>query len=100
MSMAPVRAMPEASAHSGARKWKFLMFSLKVLTFLWIASGATLPIFTSPLCWMNIVSQVKLPWIIGGFDILVDRIRCHTPNLYQPVVLDEYCVTGQVAMDY
>ena len=38
-------------AHSGARKWKFLIFSLNVLTFLWIASGATLPILTRPLCW-------------------------------------------------
>ena len=35
-----------------------------------------------------------------GFDILVDCIWCHTPNLHQPVVLDEYCVTGQVAVDY
>ena len=35
-----------------------------------------------------------------GFDILVDCIRCHTPNLHQPVVLDENCVTGQVAVDY
>ena len=34
-----------------------------------------------------------------GFDILVDRIWCHTPNLHQPVVLDEDCVTGQVAVD-
>ncbi len=42
-------------------KWKFFIFSLKVFTFLWMASGATLPILTSPLCWMNIVSQVKLP---------------------------------------
>ena len=35
-----------------------------------------------------------------GFDILVNCIRCHAPNLHQPVVLDEYCVAGQVAMDY
>ena len=35
-----------------------------------------------------------------GFDILVDRVRCHAPNLHQPVVLDEYCVTCQVAVDY
>ena len=35
-----------------------------------------------------------------GFDILVDCIWCNTPNLHQPVVLDEYCVTGQVTVDY
>ena len=35
-----------------------------------------------------------------GFDILVDCIWSHTPNLNQPVVLDEYRVTGQVAVDY
>ena len=62
-------------AHSGARKWKFWTFSLKVLTFLWIASGATLPILTSPLCWMNIVSQVKLPWMIGGSQLRKYNIK-------------------------
>lgn len=24
------------------------------------------PIFTSPLCWINIVSQVRFPWMMGG----------------------------------
>ena len=35
-----------------------------------------------------------------GFYILVNRIWCHAPNLHQSVVLDEYRVTGQVAVDY
>jgi hypothetical protein len=32
-----------------------------------------------------------------GFHILVNGVGRHTPNLHQPVVLDEYCVAGQVA---
>ena len=34
-----------------------------------------------------------------GFDILVNCIWSHASNLDQAVVLDEYCVAGQVAMD-
>ena len=34
-----------------------------------------------------------------GFDILVNCIWSHASNLDQAVVLDEYCVAGQVAVD-
>ena len=40
-----------------------------------------------------------LNFLFEGFDILVDRIWRYTPNLDQPIMLDEYCFTGQVAVD-
>ena len=35
-----------------------------------------------------------------GLDILVDGVRGHTPNLDEPVVLDEDCVASQIAVNY
>lgn len=67
ISMAGVRLVALIAApYSGAMKCMFFMFSRQVFTWWLIASGATLPILTKPLCWIKIVSQVRLPWMIGG----------------------------------
>ena len=48
----------------------FLPVSLSVaLAVAWTASGAMEPILTRPLCWMKIVSHVRLPWMMAGSDL-------------------------------
>ena len=59
-----------SSPHSGAKKCRFLMLSLHVLTLWCMMSGATEPILTKPLCCIKIVSQFRLPCTIGGSHVV------------------------------
>lgn len=38
--------------------------------------------------------------LAARLHVMVYGVRCNAANLHEPVVLNKYCITGEVAMDY
>jgi hypothetical protein len=71
------------------------MFSLKVLTFK-SANQSRQSQYVNLTCpfWSDKVEILDV--LPEGLDVLVYGVGGHAANLHQPIVLDEYCVAGQV----